>query len=294
MRYFGWAWFFLMSISAWCQLEHPKASPFATIAQEIGLSKISVSYSRPAARGRVLFGNQPNGQPGLVPNGRIWRVGANASTKITFDTDVSILGNVLSKGTYALYAFPEAEAWQLIFHNNISHWGDGRQNYDPQEDALRVKVKPFRTLNFQENFLISFDAITHNGLEMLLTWGNLKMVIPIQVDTPKMMEAQIQKTLENNPTAQSYYEIARYYQEQGVNFKKALDYVNLAIELHGSTYYYHRIKSLLLADMGDHKNAILESEISKKIAYKEGKDEFVRLSDNDILNWKKIKIKKEL
>ena len=287
MKFLGHALIFFMSITAWCQLEHPKASPFAEIEQEIGLSKISVSYSRPAARGRVLFGNQPNGEPGLVPNGRMWRVGANESTKITFDTEVSIFDNVLSKGTYALYAFPEEGEWQIIFHNNISHWGDGRQNYNPKEDALRVKVRPFKTLNFQENFLISFDAITHNGLEMLLTWGNLKIVIPIRIDTLKMMEAQIQEALHNNPTAQSYYEIARYYQEQGVNSKESLKYVNLAIDLNGSTYYYHRIKSLILADMGDYTTAILESEISKELAQKEGKDEFVRLSENDILNWKK-------
>ncbi len=84
------------------QIKHPKASLFATIVQEVGLTSIQVEYSRPAALGREIFGD-------LVPYGRIWRVGANASTKITFDTDVTILGNLLPKGTYALYAFPEAD-----------------------------------------------------------------------------------------------------------------------------------------------------------------------------------------
>ena len=79
-------------------MNHPKASPFSKIEQEVGLSKITIEYSRPSAKGRTLFGNQPNGEPGLVPNGRIWRVGANESTKITFSTDVLIGGRKLPKG----------------------------------------------------------------------------------------------------------------------------------------------------------------------------------------------------
>ncbi|MDF4222413.1 DUF2911 domain-containing protein [Maribacter sp. M208] len=272
-------------------MNHPKASPFAQIEQHVGLSKITVEYSRPSAKGRTLFGNQPNGEPGLVPNGRIWRVGANESTKITFSTDVLIDGNKLAKGTYALYAFPEEEEWQIVFHNNTTHWGDGRSNYNTEEDALRIKVVPSHKKDFQETFLISFDNINHNGASMHLNWGTTQITIPLLFDTNSIMQEQIDEMLSTEPTAQTYYEIARYYQEQGMKPKEALGFVDKAIKMDGDTYFFHRVRSLLLADLKKYKEAIKASEISMKLAEKQGKDEFVRLNKNDIYSWKALQTK---
>ena len=176
-------------------MNHPKASPFSKIEQEVGLSKITIEYSRPSAKGRVLFGNQTNGESSLVPYGRIWRVGANESTKIIFSTDVIIDGQKLVKGTYALYAFPEAKEWQIVFHKNITHWGDGRQAYNAEEDALRIHVKPIQKQDFQETFLISFDHIDHNGAIMNWNWGTTEVSIPIQFDTKSIFQEQINAQL---------------------------------------------------------------------------------------------------
>ncbi|WP_339840729.1 DUF2911 domain-containing protein [uncultured Maribacter sp.] len=272
-------------------MSHPKASPFATIEQEVGLSKIIVEYSRPSARGRTLFGNQTNGELGLVPYGRIWRVGANKSTKITFDTDVQIEGQDLQKGTYALYAFPEEKEWQIVFHKNTTHWGDGRLNYNPQEDALRLHVIPIETLEFQESFLISFDDINHNGITMIWRWGNTKVSIPILIDTQLLMQEQITEKLSNSPSAQTYYEIARYFQEQKIKGVESLGYVNKALQIGGDTYYFHRVRSLILADLGEYSKAIAAARISLELADKEGKDEFVRLNSNSIRDWKILELK---
>jgi hypothetical protein len=263
------------------QLKHPKASPLTTTTQEVGLTSIKVEYSRPAVRGRAIFGE-------LVPFGRIWRVGANASTKITFESDVSILGNSLAKGTYALYAFPELESWEMVFHNNISHWGDGRNNYDPEDDALRVEVKPEISKTFQENFLITFDNIGHNALNLELRWEETKISIPIKIDTHSQMEAEIQSTLADNPSAQSYYEVARYYQEQDIKPEIALLYLNKAIEIGGDTYYFHRVKSLVEARLGNYQAAIYAAKRSKDLAAKDGKDEFVRMNQKNIDRWNHI------
>ncbi|SIR03723.1 Protein of unknown function [Maribacter ulvicola] len=269
-------------------MNHPKASPLAKIEQEVGLSKITIEYSRPSARGRTLFGNQPNGEPGLVPNGRIWRVGANESTKITFTSDVSINGQELKKGTYALYAFPEIEKWQIVFHKNTTHWGDGRAKYNEEEDALRINVVPVHKQDFQETFLISLDDIDHNGASMHLNWGTIQVAIPIAFDTKSIMQEQIDKNLSAAPNAQTYYEIARYYQEQGIKSKAALGFVNKAIEMGGDTYYFHRVRSLVLADLKSYDAAIKASKISIRLANKEGKDEFVRLNKNDISRWEAL------
>ncbi|WP_405383346.1 DUF2911 domain-containing protein [Maribacter sp. LLG6340-A2] len=267
------------------QMKHPKASPFSTLVQEVGFTEIKVEYSRPAARGRYLFGSQSNGEPGLVPYGRIWRVGANASTKISFNNPVYVNGAKLEKGTYALYAFPGANEWQVVFHTNINHWGDGRASYNAKEDVLRIPIVPKTTSEFQENFLISFDDIDHNGLHMIWHWGNTKVVVPITVNTKEQMEEQIKKALKALPNGQTYYEIARYYQEQGLKPDKALDYVDKAIKMDGGTYYYYRVKSLILADLELYKEAIKFARASLDLAQKLQKDEFVRLNKASILLW---------
>ncbi len=277
--------FFLFVSLGSAQLKHPKASPAATVIQEVGFTTIKIEYSRPAVRGRKVFGNLPDGKKGLVPYGRIWRVGANESTKITVDGSISIHGNTLVKGTYALYAFPEKEEWEVVFHSNTSHWGDGRNNYEPEEDVFRIKIKPNSEASFQENFLISFDNITHNSADMIWHWENTKLVIPMHVDTDDIMQEQITKALQKNPSAQTYYEAARYYVEQNKKYPEALAYLNKAIALSGDTYYFHRVKSLTEAALYDYKSAIESARKSLEIAEALGKDEFVRMNQKNIDLW---------
>ena len=279
--------FFLFFLCAFCeaQITFPKASPFSIIEQEIGLSKIRIEYSRPAVRGRHVFGPQDDGQKGLVPFGRIWRVGANESTKIIIDTDMEVMNNTLPKGSYALYAFPEEAHWEVVFHTNTSHWGDGRTNYNPDQDAFRIQVKPEILPYHQENFLISFDSITHNSAQLKLLWDRTQVSIPFTVDTHSQMELEIQKQLNENPTAQTYYQAARYLQEQGIDFERALNYLNKAIALEGDTYYFHRVKSLVQAELRDYRAAIASAEKSMHIASALGKDEFVRMNQKNIVKW---------
>ena len=274
--------FFLLSLALLnAQIEHPKASPLATIKQDFGFTTLEVIYSRPAVRGRTIFGD-------LVPYGRIWRVGANASTKFTTNSRITIKGNVLEPGTYALYAFPHKGVWEVVFHTNTGHWGDGRTAYDPQEDAFRIRVTPQYLLNTQENFLISFDAITHNSALMQWSWENTQVSIPIEVDTRAAMEERIQSALADNPSAQTYYEAARYYQEEEINYELSLDYLDRALELGGDTYYFHRVRSLVLADLGRYKEAITAAKRSLAIAAEQGKDEFVRMNEKNIKAWSEL------
>ena len=277
---------FLIGSIGVSQISHPKASPFSKVEQEIGLSKVTVEYSRPAVRGRKIFG-----ESGLVPYGRIWRVGANESTKFTVDTEIDVSGNTLTKGTYALYAFPEEKEWEIVFHTNTNHWGDGRKKYNPEEDAFRISIKPQLTKEFQENFLISFDSVSHNSLNMIWLWENTRLSIPITVDTHSQMLEEIKRQLRENPTAQTYYEAARYLQEQEKDYAVALGYLNTAIEKGGDTYYFHRVKSLVEAALGDYASAIKSAQKSLKISKELEKDEFVRMNEKNIVLWKE-KLKK--
>lgn len=271
--------FLFLTISSFAQLRHPKASPAATVTQVVGFTTISVEYSRPAARGRQIFGD-------LVPFGRIWRVGANESTKITFDADVQIMGDTLRKGTYALYAFPYEKEWTIVFHKNTTHWGDGRKKYKADEDALRLNVKTQKTDAFQENFLIAFDSISHDNARLVLHWANTEVSIPIFVNTHELMERQIEERLAHQAKPQTYYEAGRYYVEQGIKYDTALIFLNKAIELGGETYYFHRVKSLAEAELGDYKSAIKSAQKSLKLAQEQDKDEFVRMNQKNIDFWK--------
>lgn len=269
----------LFSAVLTAQIEIPDASPFSKVEQDVGLTKITVAYSRPGAKGRKIFG-------GLVPYGRIWRVGANESTKFTADSDISVMGNYLPQGTYALYAFPYKDYWEVVFHKNTEHWGDGRKAYDPVEDAFRIRISPLKIADYQENFLITFDEINHNTINMLWIWEQTLIKIPIAVDTDSKMMEEIATGIRQNPTAQTYYEAARYLQEQGKLYKQALLYLNKAIEIGGDTYYFYRAKSLVEAAMEQYGSAIISAQKSLELAQKEDKDEFVRMNEQNISLWK--------
>ncbi|MGB5646728.1 MAG: DUF2911 domain-containing protein [Muriicola sp.] len=270
-----------VTLSVWCQPTYPKASPFSKIEQQIGLTSLNIEYSRPAVRGRQLFGK-------LIPYGRIWRVGANESTKFSTNKEITILGNKLSPGTYALYAFPEEDVWEVVFHKNTTHWGDGRTAYDAAEDAFRVRIKLQENIEWQENFLISFDSITHNGAVMQWKWGTRKISVPMEAGTQKEMLHTIEEHMKGSPTAQDYYEAARYFQEEGIANETALGYLEKAIALGGDTYYYYRVKSLVEAAVKNYSAAIVSAQRSLTLAQAEGKDEFVRMNKENIARWKEL------
>ncbi|KPM31590.1 Hypothetical protein I595_2084 [Croceitalea dokdonensis DOKDO 023] len=280
-----WSIFWFLTTPSIAQIVHPKASPSSQVVQEIGLSKIKIDYSRPSAKGRKVMG-------ALVPYGRIWRVGANESTKITMATDIMVLGHVLPKGTYALYAFPQEKEWEIAFHTNTGHWGDGRTEYSPAEDAFRVSIEAEKLPYHQETFLIAFDSITHNSANLNLVWERTKITIPITVDTRAAMEMEIAKQLAAHPTAQTYYEAGRYLQEQGMDLRQALTYLRKALELGGDTYYFHRVKSLLEADLGNYADAIQSAQKSLELANSLKKDEFVRMNQQNISRWQGLLPKK--
>lgn len=263
------------------QIEPPLASPHSILQQRIGFTDISVDYSRPSKRGRQVMGS-------LIPYGRIWRVGANESTKITISHDVSIEGHHIPKGIYALYAFPYADVWTIVIHKNISHWGDGRNSYHEAEDLVRFDVKPESIPCTQETFLIEFDELTHNSARMVWLWENTKISFLIEADTDVQMMDQIRKALSSAPTADTYYQSARYLQEEGKMQQQALEWLEKAHALAGDKYYIHRVWALVLSQIENYKLAIIHAEKSKELAALENKDEFVRMNESSIKEWKSL------
>lgn len=279
LKYFS-VFLFLTNSVGYSQLEHPRISPTATLIQKIGLSEIRIDYSRPSARGRKVMGE-------LVPFNRIWRVGANESTKILFSDSAKINGTWIPAGTYALYAFPNANYWTLIIHKNTTHWGDGRHSYNPSEDQIRFNVAVLQNQQYVESFMISFDDLTHESAKLKLEWEFSQVAFTIEFNTHARMMIKIQETIAVNPTATTYYESARYLQEQNLKLETAREYISKAYALAGDKYYIHRVWALIEGQLNNFSDAIHHAQLSKTLAAIEGKDEFVNMNERSIQEWKK-------
>src|SRR5215204_5555201 len=170
---------FLLSASftASAQLRFPRPSPGATVTQTVGVTDVTIVYSRPGVKGRKIWGDWPVAAPGeatlddqdarpagapIVPYGHIWRTGANDATKFTVTDDVLINGQPLPAGTYSLHSIPGKDEWTIIF-NTISQQG-GSFDYDAKKDALRVKTKPEVSELLQEWLDISLDPVKDNSM----------------------------------------------------------------------------------------------------------------------------------
>ena len=152
----------------------------ADVAQYDGSDlAITVNYSQPSKRGRLIFGEEKDGA--LQPYGKKWRVGANEATEIVFSSDVMISGNTLNKGRYSLYAIPGKDRWIISFNSNVGYWGAGifSDPFDESKDVLRVEVPVMNTMNATEQFKISFDEIMNNNVMMVLKWDQTQINIPI-------------------------------------------------------------------------------------------------------------------
>ncbi len=163
---------------AFAQLATPLPSPNASVSQTIGVTKVEVVYSRPHVKGptrkeeRVIWGE-------LVPYDKVWRTGANAVTKITFDGDVAIEGQKLAAGSYGLFTIPGKTEWTIIFNKQST---GGPDEYSADKDVLRVKVKPVPT-EMRETLTFLFPMVTSDSAVLALGWEKLAVGFGIVVDT---------------------------------------------------------------------------------------------------------------
>ncbi|WP_405606118.1 DUF2911 domain-containing protein [Polaribacter sp. Asnod1-A03] len=142
----------------------PKASQYSKIIQTVGITDVTVEFSRPLMKGRTIFGE-------LVPFGKVWRTGANENTKITFSKDVTFSGKSLKAGTYALYTIPNKESWDVIFYSDATNWGNPKE-WDESKVALKVSAKVDSIPMKIETFTISFDDLTMTSGVLGLMWEN--------------------------------------------------------------------------------------------------------------------------
>jgi hypothetical protein len=153
-------------------LQLPAVSQHASVTQTVGLTDITITYSRPGVKGRTIFG-------GLVPYGQVWRTGANTATQFVVSTDVTIEGQKLPAGTYSLHTIPTADQWTLVFNTVANQWGSF--NYDAAKDALRVTVKPMKSPVFTEWLSFDFPRISTDEATVVLRWADV--MVPFHIGT---------------------------------------------------------------------------------------------------------------
>lgn len=268
----------ILSIGANAQIETPQPSPFSKVEQKVGLTDVTLEYSRPGMKDRKIFGN-------LVPYGEIWRTGANSNTKISFSDDVEIDGQTLPSGTYALYTRPDRGSWEVIFYKDVNNWGNP-QEWDDSKVALKAEAQVDQLPFEMETFTIFFDDLQPDSAVMNIVWENTVASLPIKFPTDAKSMASIERVM-NGPTANDYFAAGTYYHDAKKDNKKALEWVNKAIEMHGENtpFWMLRKKSLIEADMGMKEEAISTARRSLSAAEKAGNADYVKMNRDSLKEW---------
>ncbi len=264
------------------QINTPRVSPASEVEQMVGLTEIEIEYSRPSMRGREVFGN-------LVPFGKVWRTGADNSTKISFDTDVIISGKTIQSGTYSIFSIPNKESWKIIFYSDVELWGVPR---DWSENKIvfssMFDVKKLKKSNTVETFTISFNDLTNNDVNMSISWENTSVDIKIEVPTRSVVESDINKVLSDNPKSSDYYAAAVFYRQENINLDKALEWMNKAIEMNESPrFWQYRQQSLIMAANDKFADAVDAAKKSLNLAIEADNQDYIKMNRESIAEWSK-------
>ncbi len=267
-----------VSFYGFSQLKTPSASTASEIEQVVGLTEIEVEYNRPSKRGRVIFGN-------LVPFGKIWRTGANSGTEISFSTDVSINGENINKGTYSIFSIPNEDSWQIIFYSDLDLWSVPR-NWEESKIIFQSNFKSNTNNKLVETFSISFEDITNNNVNLVFSWDDTNVIVPIDVPTKSLVEDQIKSIMGADPKSSDYYSAAVYYLQENINLDIALKWMNKAIEMiENPRFFQLRQQSLILAANGQYKDAIKVAEKSLELSIQANNGDYVKMNNDSIKEW---------
>ena len=259
---------FLLASNINAQVKFPSSSPAQTIRQEFGLGTIEISYSRPSAKGRRVFGD-------LVPYGKLWRTGANKATRLTFSDPVEINGRKLDSGSYALYTIPGEETWEVIINKGIENMGT--EGYNESADVMRFKVEPARTKTKTETFTILLENIRPDSCELNLLWEKKSILIPITVNVREKIRAQIDAAMLTDK--KPHWQAAQFYNEYDRNYTRALEHVNKAISGNRTAYWMYLYKAKIQQETGDNAGAMESSKMSLELAKQAKNSDFVLMNE---------------
>jgi len=251
----------------------PAPSPLQTVTQRFGLGEVTVEYSRPAVKGRKIFGD-------VVPFGKIWRTGANATTKITFTDDVQLEGKAVKAGTYGIYSIPDKDSWQIMLYSDLELAGNVA-DYKQEKEVLRFTVKSARTAVKVESLTIGFDNVMPTEATLSLMWENTAVAIRMTTD----IDARVMKSIEESMKSDKpdYFRAASYYFENGKDLKQALAWATKATEDNPKAFYMMYLKAKIEYALKDDKAGRTSAEKTIVLAQEAKNDDYVALG-NKLLN----------
>ena len=220
----------------------PRLSPGASVSQTIGMTDVTLRYSRPGVKERKIWG-------GLVPYGEVWRTGANENTTIQFSTPVKLEGKELPAGIYGLQTIPTEGKWTLILSKDADLWG--AFDYKPEHDALRVELTP-QPAEHEERMKFEFEDVTDSSATVVLRWEKIAVPFKIETDTMQQVEEKMNQAMRWQTAHQ-----AVLYCVQSENpgcLEDASRWLDASIALNGNFYNY-RTKANMMAKKGDRKAA---------------------------------------
>ncbi len=249
----------LLPLCMEAQIKLPALSPLQKIEQTVGLSTISVEYSRPYRKGRTIFG-------GLETYGELWRTGANRSTKVTFSDDVLINETVVPAGTYALITRPEKSVWDIYLYEELQHW-------NVPDDFSMEKVKasmrvPSSTLSETiEMLTISVENITPFSADLVIKWENTQVALPIQMTTSSLIDAQIEDRLAG-PDMGDYYLAAKFKLLEGKDLNQATEWIkkSIALSMDEPVFWTYQLLAEIELARGNKHDALESAQRALEIA----------------------------
>ena len=201
----------------------PRQSQRASTSQRVALTDITVTYHRPLAGGRKIWG-----APTIAPYGAVWRAGANENTTIEFSDQVMVEGQRLERGVYGLHMIPNTDSFTVIFSKNSTSWGS--YAYDPKEDALRVTVKP-RPAEMHEALTYEFEDVKPDSAVVTMYWEKLAAPFTVKTELTATLTS-IRNQLRNSAQYiwTGFDDAATWCVENKVNLDEALIWADGSIQ----------------------------------------------------------------
>ena len=267
--------------------ELPMPSPTATLKQRVGLTDITIVYSRPSMKDREIFGE-------LVPYNEMWRTGANMNTTLEVSTDIMVNGKPLKAGKYSLFTIPSEDTWVIILNSKNDH--SGTSGYSEDADFLRTKVEATEACE-TETFTIDINDIRSESASLVLRWAETEVKVPFTVEVAERAMANIEAALndtEEDAKWRVYRNAANYYYNNKIELDQALDYVDRSIAANQTQWYSYWLKAEILAEKKMYKEAIKMGEKAKDVGMKSAKTDgtefgYAKMIDSEIEAWKAMK-----
>jgi tetratricopeptide (TPR) repeat protein len=261
------------------ELNTPAPSPKGTVTQIVGLTEVSISYSRPGVKGRVIFGD-------LEPYGELWRTGANKSTTIKFADDVQLGGKAVPAGEYALFTIPQKDEWTIIISKSI---GWGTAEYKEEQDVARFNVPAQKLAKPVERLTIEIADMTNNSANIVVKWDRSAVSFALTCDTDAKVMSQIKQVMQNPPAddANVFYRAASYYFETDKDLGQALKWVDKSLSIKPDAFWMVRLKSRVQAKMGNYEDAIETARVGIETAKKANNEQYVKFNEEAIAEWSK-------